>query len=218
MVWIEGGTFQMGSEDFYPEERPVHAVKVDGFWIDAHTVTNDEFSRFVEDTGYLTLAERPLDPRAHPGASPELLVPGSLVFCQPTRRVALDDWSVWWAYLPGASFRHPEGPESSLEGRGDVPVVHVAHEDAEAYAAWAGKSLPTAAQWEVAARGGLVGSKFTWGDELHPGGRRLANTWEGEFPWQSLREDGELGPVRVGSFPPNGYGLFDMAGNVWEWT
>jgi formylglycine-generating enzyme required for sulfatase activity len=218
MVWIAGGTFRMGSDDFYPEEAPAHPVTVSGFWIDARAVTNDEFRRFVDATGYVTVAERPLDPRRYPGVAPELLVPGSLVFCQPKRRVDLRDCSAWWAYVPGASWRRPEGPASALEGRADHPVVHVAYEDAIAYATWVGKSLPTEAEWELAARGGLDGAVFTWGNELAPAGGLMANIWQGEFPWQNLRADGRTGTLPVGSFPPNGYGLYDMAGNVWEWT
>jgi formylglycine-generating enzyme required for sulfatase activity len=218
MAPIPGGTFCMGSDDFYPEERPVHRVAVDGFRMDLHPVTNEEFRRFVEATGHLTVAERAPDPAAYPGADPGLLVPGSLVFRQPPHRVDLRDFRAWWAYVPGACWRRPEGPESTLRGRDLHPVVHVAYEDAEAYAAWAGKALPTEAEWELAARGGLDGAVYAWGDELEPEGRVMANTWQGEFPWRNLATDGYEGTSPVGAFPANGYGLHDMAGNVWEWT
>jgi formylglycine-generating enzyme len=217
MVRIPGGTFRMGSDRFYPEERPVHQETVDPFFIDLYEVTNDEFRRFVDETGYVTVAERPLDPDQYPGATPETLVPGSMVFQQTTRPVAnLGDWTQWWRYVPDAQWRYPKGPRSTIEGKGAHPVVHVAYEDAEAYARWAGKALPTEAEWEFAARGGLDGAIFTWGDEMFPGGELMANTWLGEFPWLNLR--GSARTLPVGSFPPNGYGLYDMAGNVWEWT
>jgi sulfatase modifying factor 1 len=218
MVWIPGGTFLMGSNQHYPEEAPVHHVTVDGFWMDKYSVTNEQFQRFVDETGYVTVAERPLNPQDYPGADPALLVPGSLVFQQTTHPVDLRNPGNWWAYVPGASWRHPEGPASSIEGRGNYPVVHVAYEDAEAYAHWVDKSLPTEAQWERAARGGLEGMVYVWGNEFTPDGNIMANTWQGEFPWQNLRADGKVGPMPVGSFPPNDYGLYDMAGNVWEWT
>jgi formylglycine-generating enzyme len=218
MAWIPGGSFLMGSEDHYPEERPVHEVSVDGFWIDEHQVTVAEFRRFVKATGYVTLAERPLDPADYPDAAPDLLVPGSLVFQRTRGPVPLDDYRNWWAYVPGADWRHPEGPGSTLAGRDRHPVTHVAFEDVEAYAAWAGKALPTEAEWEFAARGGLEGKVFTWGDEFAPRGRMMANTWQGEFPWQNTMQDRFEGTSPVGSFPPNGFGLYDMAGNVWEWT
>jgi formylglycine-generating enzyme required for sulfatase activity len=218
MVWIPGGSFRMGSEDFYPEERPVHRVSVDGFWMDEHQVTVAEFRRFVKATGHVTVAERPLDPSDYPDADPALLHPGALVFRRTSGPVDLDDYRNWWAYVPGASWIHPEGPGSDLSGRERHPVVHVAYEDAEAYARWAGKELPTEAEWEFAARGGLEGKTFTWGDEFAPRGRMMANTWQGEFPWQNLLTDRYEGTSPVKSFPPNGYGLYDMAGNVWEWT
>jgi formylglycine-generating enzyme len=218
MVWIPSGTFLMGSEDFYPEERPVHRVSVDGFWMDEHQVSVSEFRRFVKATGHVTVAERPLDPADYPDADPSLLRPGALVFRKTTRAVNLDDYRQWWEYVPGASWRHPEGPGSTVAGRERHPVVHVAWEDVEAYAAWAGKELPTEAEWEYAARGGLEGMPFVWGDDFAPKGRMMANTWQGEFPWQNLLTDGYEGTAPVKSFPPNGYGLFDMAGNVWEWT
>ena len=218
MIWIPGGTFQMGSDDFYPEERPVHTVAVDGFWMDEHPVANTAFERFVRETRYITVAERAPNPGDYPEVDPALLVPGSLVFRRAPHRVSLHDFQRWWSYLPGASWRHPEGAESDLRGRESHPVVHIASEDAEAFAAWAGKSLPTEAEWEFAARGGLEGATFVWGDEFAPEGRLMANTWQGEFPWQNLLTDGYEGTSPVGAFPANGYGLYDMAGNVWEWT
>ncbi|MDQ3856158.1 MAG: formylglycine-generating enzyme family protein [Chloroflexota bacterium] len=218
MVWISGGTFLMGSNDFYPEERPVHHVTVTGFWMDESPVTNAEFRRFVEETGYTTVAERRPDPRDYPGVDPRQLVPGSLVFRKPPHRVRLNDYRAWWTYVPGACWRHPEAAGSILNGRDDHPVVHVAYQDAVAYASWAGKVLPTEAEWEFAARGGLEGAVFAWGDELAPGGRLLANTWQGQFPWQNLRLDGYEGTSPTGAFPANGYGLYDVTGNVWEWT
>ena len=218
MTRIPAGSFLMGSEEFYPEERPVHEVAVDGFWIDEHQVTVAEFRRFVKATGYVTLAERPLDPAEYPEADPAALVPGSLVFHRTPGPVPLDDYRNWWSYVPGASWRHPKGPGSTLDGLDRHPVTHVAFEDVSAFAAWAGKELPTEAEWEYASRGGLEGKTFTWGDEFAPRGRMMANTWQGEFPWQNTLEDRFEGTSPVGSFPPNGYGLFDMAGNVWEWT
>ena len=218
MIWIPGGKFRMGSEDFYPEERPVHDVVVDGFWMDRYEVTNEQFAEFVGASGYVTLAERPLDPADFPGAPPENLVPGSMVFHKTKGPVELDNYRNWWAWLPGTSWRHPFGPHSTIEGVEQHPVVHVAFEDAEAYANWAGKELPTEPEWEFAARGGLDGAAFTWGGEDFPNGKAMANSWQGEFPWQNLLADGYDRTSPVGSFPPNGYGLYDMAGNVWEWT
>jgi formylglycine-generating enzyme required for sulfatase activity len=218
MVWIPGAAFQMGSNNFYPEERPVHRVAVDGFWMDEHPVTNAEFRRFVEATGYVTVAERSPDPKDYPGVDPNVLVPGSLVFHTPAHPVSLKDYHTWWAYVPGACWRHPEGQASTMDEREDHPVVHVAYEDARAYADWAGKSLPTEAEWEFAARGGLENAAFVWGEEFAPNGLMMANTWQGEFPRQNLKSDGYEGTSPVGSFPANGYGLYDMAGNVWEWT
>ena len=217
-VWIPGGTFLMGSEEFYPEERPVHRVTLDGFWMDRYPVTVGEFHCFVEATGYVTVAERQPDPSDYPDADPSLVVPGSLVFRRPPYRVSLRDYHNWWAYVPGACWHRPEGPGSTVAGRERHPVTHVAYEDVEAYAAWAGKALPTEAEWEFAARGGLEGAAFVWGNEFAPGGWVMANTWQGEFPWQNLAADGFEGTSPVGAFPVNGYGLFDMAGNVWEWT
>jgi formylglycine-generating enzyme len=218
MVWIPGGTFRMGSEDFYPEERPIHMVHVDGFWMDRHTVTNQQFARFVAETRYVTVAERPLKAEDYPGAPPENLVPGALVFYKTTGPVDLRNYANWWSWVPGTNWRHPRGPDSSIRGIEQHPVVHVADEDAQAYARWAGKKLPTEAEWEFAARGGIDGAKFCWGDEHFPDGKAVANTWQGEFPWENLNRDGYEGTSPVGSFPPNGYGLYDMAGNVWEWT
>lgn len=218
MVWIPGGTFMMGSNDHYPEEAPAHAVTVDGFWMDQYTVTNAQFSRFVEETNYVTSAERAANPEDYRGAQPERLVPSSVVFRRPGYRVSLQDAYQWWTYVPGANWRHPLGPGSSLKGLAKHPVVHIAFEDACAYATWAGKGLPTEAEWEFAARGGLEGAVFVWGDEFEPDGRILANTWQGDFPNENLLTDGYEWTAPVGSFPPNGYGLYDMAGNVWQWT
>ncbi|MBV8281814.1 MAG: formylglycine-generating enzyme family protein [Candidatus Eremiobacteraeota bacterium] len=217
MVWIPGGTFAMGSNDFYPEEAPVHDASVSGYWIDIYEVTNAEYARFVEETGYVTVAERLPDPQLYPGARSEDLVPGSLVFRRTQGPVDLNDYRQWWEWMPGAQWRHPLGPHSTLAGLDTHPVVHIAYEDADAYAAWAGKSLPTEAEWEYAARGGLSQKIFAWGDEMQPDGTVMANTWQGEFPWRTAKSDGYR-TTPVGSFPANGYGLYDMAGNVWEWT
>jgi formylglycine-generating enzyme required for sulfatase activity len=218
MLWIPGGTFLMGSDHHYAEEAPAHKVSVDAFWMDRHTVTNREFRRFVEATGHVTAAEKPANPADYPGATPELLAPSSVTFRKSAGPVDLRNRYNWWVYTPGADWRHPRGPGRSLQGLWDHPVVHVAFEDAEAYARWAGKALPTEAEWEFAARGGLDGAEYVWGDVFTPGGRSMANTWQGEFPWQNLLADGFEGTAPVGSFPPNGYGLYEMAGNVWEWT
>ena len=218
MVWIPGGTFSMGSDKHYAEEYPVHKVTVDGFWMDRYTVTNAQWASFVEATGYTTLAERAPKAEDYPGAKPELLVPASVVFKKPKGRVDLRNCYNWWSYVAGADWRHPEGPSSSIWERADHPVVHVAYEDAEAYATWAGAELPTEAEWEFASRGGLDNAEYVWGNEFTPGGKQMANTWQGEFPWQNLKTDGYEGTAPVGSFEPNGYGLHDMAGNVWEWT
>jgi formylglycine-generating enzyme len=217
-VWIEGGTFLMGADDQQPEEAAAHEVTVEGFWIDRHEVTNAQFARFVDATGYRTLAERGLDPEDYPGMPAALLEPGSMVFVLPEPLTELKDASQWWRYVPGADWRHPEGPGSSVEGKGHHPVVHVAFEDAVAYAAWAGRRLPTEAEWEYAARGGLEGAAYTWGDSYDPALGWMANSWQGSFPRQDEALDGHHGPAPVGCFEPNGYGLFDMAGNVWEWT
>ena len=218
MVWVPGGTYLMGSNDHYPEEGPVHEETVAGFWIDRYQVTNIQFRRFVKETGYVTVAERVPKAEDYPGAIPELLVAGSVVFAPPAGPVPHDDHYRWWAWTPGASWRAPDGPGSDLRGRDKHPAVHVAFEDVEAYAAWAGKAIPTEAEWERACRGGVEGLPYAWGDELAPKGRMLANYWQGQFPWQNLKLDGWERTAPVGSFPPNGYGLHDMIGNVWEWT
>ncbi|ARE35589.1 formylglycine-generating enzyme family protein [Rhodococcus qingshengii] len=218
MSLIPGGTYWMGSEDFYPEERPVHQVTVDGFWMDTTAVTVAEFRRFVKATGHVTTAEIAPDPADYPDADPALLVPGSLVFTSPPGPVSLDDYTQWWSFTPGADWRHPEGADSNIGGRERHPVTHVSYFDAQAYAAWAGKELPTEAEWEFAARGGLDRQAYVWGDHDSPGGRPGGNVWQGQFPWENLLEDGYERTAPVGKFRPNGYGLFDMAGNVWEWT
>ncbi len=201
MVWVPGGSFLMGSEHFYPEERPVHRVEVDGFWMDDHQVTVAEFGRFVHATGYVTVAERPLDPKQFPGADPALLHPGSLVFFPTDGPVDLRDFTQWWRYLLGAQWRHPRGPGSDIDRLSEHPVTHVAAEDAEAYAAWAGKQLPSEAEWEFAARGGLEGRHLHLGDDFAPDGQKMANTWQGEFPWQNLLTDGWAGTSPVKTFP-----------------
>jgi formylglycine-generating enzyme required for sulfatase activity len=218
MVWIPGGSFRMGSDCHYPEEAPVHSVEVGGFWMDRYLITNSVFAGFIKATGYVTAAEKIPPSADYPGALPEMLVAGSVVFVQPRQRVDLRNHFNWWNWIPGADWRHPEGPESSLLGRDWHPVVHVTYEDAAAYAAWAGKTLPTEAEWEFACRGGLDGAEFAWGSELTPRGKQMANTWQGEFPVQNLCLDGYERTSPVRAFPPNGYGLFDMIGNVWEWT
>ncbi|HEY8402210.1 MAG TPA: formylglycine-generating enzyme family protein [Cytophagaceae bacterium] len=218
MVWVPGGTFTMGSDLHYPEEGPAHKVNVNGFWMDKYPVTNRAFQKFVDATGYITVAERPLNPVDYPGASPEALVPGSLVFFNPGGRVDMRNIGNWWAYVPGACWKHPEGPASTIEARLDHPVVHVAWEDVEAYAKWKAKEIPTEAEWEYACRGGLEGKVYEWGDEMMPHGKMMANFWVGEFPWKNLSYHGFERTSYVGAFPPNGYGLHDMTGNVWEWT
>jgi formylglycine-generating enzyme required for sulfatase activity len=227
MVWIPGGEFSMGSKDPrgdlcggsepMDDARPVHRVYVDGFWMDRTEVTNAEFARFVAATGYVTVAERPLNPADYPGVPRSQLVPGSVVFRPPSRAVPLDHALAWWAWVPGANWRHPEGPGSTIENRADHPVVHIAYEDAAAYARWAGKRLPTEAEWEFAARGGRSGESYPWGNELTPGGRWPANIFQGHFPDRNSAADGFAASAPVASFPANGYGLHDMAGNVWEW-
>lgn len=218
MVRIEGGVFQMGSESFYPEEAPVHRVSVDGFWIDAHPVTNRQFKRFVRETGHRTFAEKKPDPKDYPGAKPDMLYAGSLTFTPPDHAVDTRVFGQWWSYLKGADWRHPYGPGSHIHDLADHPVVHIAYGDALAYAKWAGKDLPTEAEWEYAARGGLDGADFAWGSELTPSGRHMANTWQGNFPHENLNEDGFARTSPVDAFPPNGFGVYDMIGNVWEWT
>jgi formylglycine-generating enzyme required for sulfatase activity len=216
MVWLDGGRFRMGSEDFYPEERPVREVEVGGFWIDERPVTVAQFRRFIKETGYVTTAQIAPTAADYPDADPALLVPGSLVFHRAAGPVPLNDVTRWWSWVPGADWRHPEGPRTTVDGRQLHPVTHIAYGDALAYAGWAGKQLPTEAEWEYAARGGLDGAVYPWGDEFAPRGRTMANTWQGEFPWRNLGRYDRTSPV--GAFPPNGFGLYDMVGNVWEWT
>ncbi|MDE1916578.1 MAG: formylglycine-generating enzyme family protein [Sphingomonadales bacterium] len=217
MVLIPGGTFTMGSSSFYPEEAPLRRVKVDPFLIDATPVTNAQFARFVEETGYQTFAEIAPDPKDYPGMDPALAVAGSAVFTMTDRPVDTSDPSQWWRWIPGANWRQPTGPGSGIEDLLDHPVVHVVHQDAAAYAAWAGKQLPTEAEFEYAARGGLVDKEYAWGDELAPGGVHRANTWQGLFPFANTLADGWLRTSPVRAFPANGYGVYDMIGNVWEW-
>jgi formylglycine-generating enzyme len=218
MIFIPSGTFRMGSDQHYPEEAPAHRVTVDRFWIDRTPVTNRQFKNFVRATGHKTFAEIPPDPKDYPGALPHMLQAASLVFTPPNRPVDLRNWSQWWSFMKGANWRHPYGPKSNISGLGDHPVVHVAYADALAYAKWAGKDLPTEAEWEFAARGGLDGAEFAWGEELAPGGKHMANTWQGNFPHENRRDDGFDRTSPVTAFQPNGYGVFDMIGNVWEWT
>ena len=218
MIFIPGGAFRMGSDRHYPEEAPVHSVVVDGFWIDVTPVTNRQFKKFVRATGHVTFAEKAPHPKDYPGALPHMLHAASLVFTPPPHAVDLRDWSQWWNFMKGADWRHPYGPKSNINGLDNHPVVHVAYSDALAYAKWVGKDLPTEAEWEFAARGGLNGAEFAWGDELTPGGRHMANTWQGNFPHENLCEDGYARTSPVAAFPPNGYGVYDMIGNAWEWT
>jgi sulfatase modifying factor 1 len=218
MVLVPGGIFRMGSDSHYYEERPVHRVMVDDFWMDRTPVTNRQFREFVQAAGHVTSAEIAPDPRDYPGALPHMLYAGSLVFSPPARPVDLRNWSEWWTFLERADWRHPSGPKSNINGLDNHPVVHVAFSDAMAYAKWTGKDLPTEAEWEFAARGGLDGAEFAWGHEFTPGGKHMANTWQGEFPRQNLAHDGFDGTSPVTAFPSNGYGLYDLIGNVWEWT
>ncbi|MFV0623492.1 formylglycine-generating enzyme family protein [Sphingomonas sp. ac-8] len=215
---LDGGRFRMGSERFYPEEAPVRTVRVDPFWIDETPVTNRQFARFVQATGHITVAEQAPDPEIYADLEPERAIAGSLVFEKTSGPVDLSDVSAWWHFRFGADWRHPLGPDSSIEGLDDHPVVHVAYADAEAFARWAGKSLPTEAEWEYAARGGLSGAEFAWGDELAPGGAMLANYWQGLFPFANQMLDGWERTSPVQTYPANGFGLYDMIGNVWEWT
>ena len=218
MIRIEAGQFRMGSDQHYPEEAPAHDVTVSGFWIDQAPVTNRQFAEFIADTGHVTFAEIPPRAEHYPGALPDMLHAASLVFTPPPAPVPLGDWSRWWSWTFGADWRHPLGPESTLAGLEDHPVVHIAFVDAEAYAAWAGKSLPTEAEWEFAGWGGRSGQEYAWGNEFEPQGRHMANTFQGQFPHRNSLADGFARTSPVGSFPPNGYGLSDMIGNVWEWT
>ena len=218
MIWIPGGTFRMGSDKHYPEEAPAHRVTVDGFWMDRYPVTNRQFREFVRATRHVTVAEITPDPKDYPGMLPHMIYAGSLMFSPPAHPVSLRDFSQWWTFAKGADWRHPYGPGSNIRGLDDHPVVHVAFSDALAYAKWAGKDLPTEAEWEFAARGGLEDAEFAWGDEFTPAGRHMANTWQGEFPRQNTNADGFERTSPVTAFPPNGYGLHDMIGNVWEWT
>jgi sulfatase modifying factor 1 len=218
MVFIPGGTFRMGSDRHYPEEAPVHRVTVEGFWIDRTPVTNRQFKEFVKATGHVTFAETAPDPKDYPGSLPHMIYAGSLVFTPPAGPVDLRNFGEWWSLMQGANWRRPYGPKSNINALDNHPVVHVTFGDALAYAQWAGKDLPTEAEWEFAARGGLDGADYAWGDALTPGGQHMANTWQGEFPRQNLSEDGFERTSPVTAFPPNGYGLHDMTGNVWEWT
>lgn len=218
MTWIPGGVFRMGSDVHYPEEAPTRQAEVGGFWIDTRPVTNRKFAEFVEATGWVSSAEKPADPADYPGADPQMLAPASVVFFPTNGPVNLTDIHAWWRYQPGADWRRPQGPGSSLDGLWDHPVTHVAWADVEAYAAWAGAELPTEAEWEFAARGGLEGAEFAWGDELEPQGRVMAKTWQGRFPYENLEAGRWPRTAPVGSYPPNGYGLYDMIGNTWEWT
>ena len=218
MAWIPAGKFTMGANDGQPDERPLHDVKLRGFWMDRYEVTNDQFAKFVEVTGYVTTAEKKPDASQFPGVPEEKLVPGSVVFTPPERVESLNDHMQWWSYLPGANWRHPEGPQSDLKGKGLHPVVHVSWFDAVEYAKWSGKRLPTEAEWEYAARGGLEQNPYPWGREAFPKSLWMMNIWQGQFPKQDTALDGFAGTAPVGSYPPNGYGLLDMAGNVWEWV
>lgn len=218
MTWIPGGTFWMGCDACgMPDAAPAHPVTVDGFWMDTTPITNAQFEKFVKATGYKTIAESEPDPENFPGAPAENLVPGSAVFRPPSHEVSHDNPLAWWRYVPGASWKNPEGPDSSIKGREDHPVVHIAWEDATAYAKWAGKRLPTEAEFEFAARGGLDKKLYSWGDELKPGGKWMANIHQGNFPSKNTVEDGYVTTSPVTAFPPNNFGLYDMSGNVWQW-
>lgn len=216
MVFIKGGTFAMGSDEF-ADSKPVHDVGIHDFWIDEHEVTNAQFAQFVKETGYRTVAERELDPADFPGVPKDKLLPGSAVFIPPSHAVNLNDYMQWWNYVPGADWKHPEGPKSSITGRESHPVVHVCYEDASAFATWAGKRLPTEAEWEYAARSGKSGTPYYWGNQLKPSGKWVANIYQGNFPDKNAREDGYAATAPVKSFPSSTFGLYDMDGNVWEW-
>ncbi len=218
MAYVPAQRLIVGSDDTLPEEAPAHEATVEALYVDDTEVTNAEFAAFVEETGYVTVAERQIDPADFPGADPALLVPGSVVFTPPTPGSDPATWQQWWSYVPGAQWRHPGGPDTTIEGCDDEPVVHVAYEDAVAYANWAEKRLPTEAEWEAMARGGLVAKRYAWGDERTPDGRYLANFWQGNFPAENDATDGYPRLAPVGRYPPNGYGLYDVTGNVWEWT
>ncbi|WP_435749293.1 formylglycine-generating enzyme family protein [Microbacterium sp. PMB16] len=218
MIRVPAGRLRMGATEFYPEEGPIVEVDVSAFALDEHPVTNADYLRFVTATGYVTVAEQPLDPALFPGADPATLVPGGLVFTPTAGPVDLSEWRRWWRWQPGAHWHAPEGPGTDVDERLSHPVVQIAFADALAYATWAGKRLPTEAEWEWAARGGLVGASFAWGEELRPAGMLMANTWQGDFPYRNTGANGWVGTSPVGSFPANGYGLRDMIGNVWEWT
>ncbi|MGC1299909.1 MAG: formylglycine-generating enzyme family protein [Alloacidobacterium sp.] len=228
MAWIPGGEFSMGANDppdmddvgmkATLDARPIHRVYVDSFYIDKTDVTNAEFAKFVKATGYVTVAERKPKAEDFPGAPPENLVPGSVVFAPPDHTVPLNNYYQWWTYIPGANWRHPVGPESNIKGKDSYPVVQIAYEDAQAYAKWAGKRLPTEAEWEFAARGGMAGKPFVWGDQFRPNGKWMANTHQGHFPDKDSGADGYVGIAPVAKYPANPYGLYDMAGNVWQWT
>lgn len=217
LIELAGGTYRMGSQDFYPEESPVHDATVASFSIERHPVTNAQFAEFVSATGYVTVAERQLDPELFPGVPADELTPGALVFRPTERPVNLRDWRQWWTWVPGACWKHPSGPESSVQDRPDHPVVQIAFPDATAYAAWAGRRLPTEEEWEYAARAGAT-TAYAWGDDVRPNGQLMANTWQGKFPYRNDGALGWTGTSPVGAFPPNGFGLVDMIGNVWEWT
>jgi formylglycine-generating enzyme required for sulfatase activity len=218
MVWVPGGTFWMGCDTCdMPDAAPAHLVTVDGFWMDKTPITNAQFEKFVKATGYKTIAERKPDPKDFAGAPAEMLVPGCAVFTPPAQAVSLNDPLAWWKYVPGANWKSPEGPGSSIKGREDHPVVHMAWDDAVAYAKWAGKRLPTEAEFEFAARGGLDRKYYAWGDDLKPGGKWMSNIYQGRFPNQNTGEDGYVSTSPVTAFPPNGFGLYDVAGNVWQW-
>ena len=217
MAWVPGGVFWMGSDDGKADEKPVHQLSVDGFWMDRTEVANEQFEKFARATGYVTIAERKPRAEDYPSATPDQLVPGSIVFSPPEKVESLENHFVWWKYMPGANWRHPEGPDSSLNGREKHPVVHVCWLDAAEYARWAGKRLPTEAEWEYASRGGLERQPYVWGKEQAPGGKWQANIWQGRFPNDNNEADGFRATAPVASFAPNGYGLYDMAGNVWEW-